>query len=472
MQFGAALADLILVNINPASQLTELEYALNKVEVNTLIMSPSHQGTSYIDLVENLAPEIHESKIGDLKSAKLPHLKNVILIGEKKHKGMMNLDELYNLKSSEYHHRTQNISFEAPTNIQFTSGTTGKPKAVTLSHHSLVNNGFYIGDTLHYTHHDRVCIPVPLYHCFGMVIGNMACVTHGSTMVYPSASFVAGKAMDAVEHEKCTSLYGVPTMFVAYLREHDKRPRNVQSLRTGVVAGSVCTPKLMKRILDNLNLHNITNGYGMTETSPISFQLKMNADFEKRISTVGEVHPHVEAKIIDKEGNIAERGEIGELCTRGYMVMKYYWGDPKATREAVDSDGWMHTGDLACMDEHGFVKIVGRSKDMIIRGGENVYPAEVENFLQQHPDIEDVSVFGVPDETYGEQVAAWIKMKTDKKPLDYEDVALFCEGKFAKYKVPKIIKIIDAFPLTTSGKVMKYVMRLEHEKERELNKDQ
>jgi len=335
---AAALADLILVNVNPSSQVTELEYALNKVQVDTLIMPSHFKHNNYIGMVEALAPEIHDSKIGELNSAKLPHLRRVILTDNKHHKGMMNFDELYNLKSDEYLTRTQSINFEDPCSIQFTSGTTGKPKAATLSHHNVLNNGYYVGDTLKYTHHDKVCISVPLYHCVGMILGNIACISHGSTMVYPDAGFNAVASMDAVENEKITSIYGVPTMFIAYLKEQERKKRHIESLRTGIVAGAVCTAELMKRMVDQLHLPNITNCYGMTETSPVSFQLRPNSDFEKRISTVGEVHPHGEAKIIDHNGQIVERGEVGEICTRGYFVMKYYWEDQKATNEAIDAD--------------------------------------------------------------------------------------------------------------------------------------
>ncbi|CAG9327693.1 unnamed protein product [Blepharisma stoltei] len=467
-QCAAAMADLILVNVNPASQETELEYSLNKVQVDTLIMPSHNRHDNYIGMIEKLAPEIQDSKIGELNSARLPHLRRVILTDNKHHKGMMRLEELMNLKSDEYITRTQNINFEDPYNIQFTSGTTGKPKAATLSHHNAINNGFYCGEILKYTHHDRVCIPVPVYHCLGMIAGNLACISHGSTMIYPDAGFNPVATMDTVENEKCTSIYGVPTMYIAYLREQQRKKRNIDSLRTGVVAGSVCTPELMKKMVDQLHLPHVTNCYGMTETSPVSFQLHPEADFEKRISTVGVVHPHGEAKIIDRNGQTVERGEIGELCTRGYFVMKYYWGDQKATNEAIDADGWMHTGDLSSMDEDGYVKIVGRSKDLIIWGGENIYPAEVENFLQTHPDIEDVAVFGIPDERFGEQVCAWIKMKPDKAPVTHETLAQFCRGKIAKYKVPKIIKVVDSFPLTISGKIMKYVMKLDQQKELEL----
>ena len=461
-QMAASLADLILVNINPAYQVIELEHALNKVQVSALIMAPSFKSSNYIELLTKIDPEFSNQESTTLNLKKLPHLKHVVLIGDKRYKGMMNFDEFYHLNNDEYETRTKNVHFEDATNIQFTSGTTGSPKAATLTHHNIVNNGYLIGDILKYTHHDRVAIPVPLYHCFGMVMGNLSCINFGSAMVYTDYSFNPVATMDAVEHEKITSLYGVPTMFVAYIREQEKHKRKTSSLRTGIVAGAVCNSELMKKIVDVLGINQMSNCYGMTETSPISFQLKLNADFERRISTVGEVHPHVECKVIDAEGNIVERGEIGEVCTKGYLVMKGYWEDEKATRKAISKDGWMNTEDQGIMDEHGFLKIVGRTKDLIIRGGENIYPSEVEAFLSTHHSIEEIHVFGVPDDVLGEQVGAWIKMKAGTTPVTQKDLEAFCKGNIAHYKVPKIVRIVDSFPTTVTGKIMKYKMRAEH----------
>ena len=461
-QLGASLADLILVNINPAYQVIELSHALNKVQVSALVMTPSFKSSNYIDLLSQIDPDLSSQKSTTLNLSKLPHLKHVVLIGDQKQTGMLNFEDLYKLNSEDYQERTKNVNFEDPTNIQFTSGTTGSPKAATLSHFNILNNGFYLGDTLKYTHHDRVAIPVPLYHCFGMVMGNLACLSHGSAMVYSDFSFNPAATMDTVESEKITSLYGVPTMFVAYIREQEKHKRKVSSLRTGVVAGSVCNSELMKKIVDVLNINNMTNAYGMTETSPISFQLKLNADFEKRISTVGEVHPHVECKIINAKGEIVERGEIGEVCTRGYSVMKGYWEDEKATKKAITKEGWMLTEDQGIMDENGFLRIVGRTKDVIIRGGENIYPSEVETFLSSHKDIEEVHVFGIPDEFLGETVAAWIRMKAGTSPISICDLEAFCKGKIAYFKVPKTIRIVESFPTTVTGKIMKYKMRAEY----------
>lgn len=460
-QLAASLADLILVNINPSYQEWDLEYALNKVEVSVLVMTPEYKNTNYVNLLNKLVPEISGSP-KSWSSQRVPSLSKIILASGPSQPGMITFDDLYGMNTPEYAQRTAGVKFEEPTNIQFTSGTTGNPKAATLTHHNIINNAYYIGQTLNYSSADRVCIPVPLYHCFGMVLGNLACITHGSTMVYPSPHFSAESTMDSVEAEECTSLYGVPTMFLEYLNEQNRRARNVHSLRTGIVAGSICTADLMKRIVDTLNISEMTNCYGMTETSPVSFQLPRTADFEKRISTVGMVHPHVEAKVIDEYGNILEMGEVGELCSKGYLVMKGYWGDQEETSKAVDQDAWMHTGDLAVFTEDGYARIVGRIKDIIIRAGENIYPHEVENLMQQHPDIEDVHVIGVPDEKYGEEVCAWIKMKQGKTPLTVTDVKKFSEGKFAYYKVPKLIKIVDSFPITVTGKVKKYLMRSEY----------
>jgi len=457
-QLAASLADLVLVNINPAYQTTELEYALKKVGVSALVMTPGFKSSNYIESINQIAPEVFEAKT----SQRLPELKHLILIGKEKHKGTMKFDDLYGISCHEYLHRGLEVSFEDPTNIQFTSGTTGTPKAATLTHHNILNNGYYIGQTLKYSHNDRVCIPVPLYHCFGMVLGNLACITHGAAMVYPDYSFSPVSTMDSVEKEKCTALYGVPTMFIGCLRENDKRRRQVMSLRTGIVAGSVCTPELMKRIIDDLHISEMTNAYGMTETSPVSFQSHLKDNFDKKISTVGQIHPHCEAKIINKEGRIVDKGEPGELCTRGYIVMKGYWDDPQATKKVIDQEGWMHTGDLASMDEEGYVRIIGRNKDMIIRGGENIYPAEVENFYMGHPDIEDIQVIGVPDKDFGEQVCAWVKMKPGKAPLTLEGLEFFGKGKIAHYKIPKLIKVVDEFPMTVTGKIKKFLMRAEY----------
>jgi fatty-acyl-CoA synthase len=461
-QMAASLADLILVNINPAYQTRELAHALNKVGVSALVMTPGFKTSNYIELLNHIDPSLANQESTTLNLPNIPTLKNIIIIGEKKEKGMMNFDDLYHMNSDEYHDRTQAVNFDDPTNIQFTSGTTGNPKAATLSHFNIVNNGYYIGELQKYGRHDRVAIPVPLYHCFGMVIGNLACIAHGSAMVFTDFGFNAAATMDTIEKEKVTTLYGVPTMFVAYVREQEKRKRKVNSLRTGIVAGAVCVPELMKQIVDVLGISNMTNCYGMTETAPISFQLHLNADHEKRLTTVGEVHPHVECKLISADGEIVERGEVGEVCVRGYSVMKGYWEDEKATKKAITKDGWMLTEDQGIMDEHGYLRIVGRSKDMIIRGGENIYPSEVESFLATHPGIEEIHVFGIPDSFLGEQVAAWIKLKSQQKELSVKDLEEFCKGNIAHFKVPKVIRIVENFPTTVTGKVQKNKMRAEY----------
>jgi fatty-acyl-CoA synthase len=461
-QMAASLADLILVNINPAYQAVELEHALKKVGVSALVMTPGFKQSNYLELLKHIDPEISNQTGKTLALPNLTSLKHVILIGDDKVPGMMNFDELYKMNSEEYEERTAKVNFDDATNIQFTSGTTGRPKAATLSHFNIVNNGHYIGDLLKYSVHDKVAIPVPLYHCFGMVIGNLAAIAHGSAMVYTDYGFNPVSTIEAVEKEAVTSLYGVPTMFVAYVREQLKSKRNIRSLRTGLVAGAICVPELMKQIVDILGIHQMVNAYGMTETSPVSFQLPLNANYEKRISTVGEIHPHVECKLVDSNGHIVERGEIGEICVRGYLVMKGYWEDEKATKKSITSDGWMLTEDQGIMDEQGYLKIVGRVKDMIIRGGENIYPSEVESFLATMPGIEEIHVFGVPDEYLGEQVAAWIRMKAGSEPVTVAKLEEFCKGQIAHFKVPKIIRIVESFPTTVTGKVQKNKMRAEY----------
>ena len=354
--------------------------------------------------------------------------------------------------------RASLLQFDDPINIQFTSGTTGAPKGATLTHHNLLNNGYFVGEALRLTERDRVCIPVPLYHCFGMVLGNLACLTHASTMVYPSEGFDARAVLDAVAAERCTALYGVPTMFIAEL-DHPEFPAfDLGSLRTGIMAGSPCPVEVMKRVVSEMQMGEVTICYGMTETSPVSFQTAADDPVDRRVSTVGRIHPHVEVKIVDAQGHIVAPGVPGELCTRGYSVMLGYWDDPTRTAEAIDEAGWMHTGDLATLDAEGYCNIVGRIKDMVIRGGENVYPREIEEFLYGHPKIQDVQVIGVPDQKYGEEICAWIVPKPGVT-LTADDVRAFCEARIAHYKVPRYVKLVDAFPLTVTGKVQKYLMR-------------
>jgi fatty-acyl-CoA synthase len=364
--------------------------------------------------------------------------------------------------------REAELDFDQPINIQYTSGTTGFPKGATLSHHNIVNNGFFIGETLGYTPADRVCLPVPFYHCFGMVLGNLAIVTHGACIVIPSEVFDPLAVLEAVAVERCTSLYGVPTMFIAELNTPEFGVFDLTSLRTGIMAGSPCPVEVMKRVQSEMHMTEVTICYGMTETSPVSAQTKRGTPLDKQVGTVGQVHPHVEVKIVDpSDGRTLPRGETGELCTRGYSVMLGYWGDEDATREVIDAARWMHTGDLAVMDDEGYVNIVGRSKDMIIRGGENIYPREIEEFLYTHPAIADVQVFGIPDERYGEEVCAWV-IAVDGAELDEEAIRGFCQGRIARYKVPRHIRFVDAFPLTVTGKVQKFRMREQEIAERGL----
>jgi fatty-acyl-CoA synthase len=356
------------------------------------------------------------------------------------------------------------VQFDDPVNIQFTSGTTGSPKGATLTHHNLLNNGFFCGETMRYTQVDRLCIPVPLYHCFGNSIGVMACLTHGTAMVFPGEGFDPLAVLQTVQEERCTSLYGVPTMFIAEMAHPDFDKYDLGSLRTGMMAGSPCPIEVMRRVISLMHLTEITIGYGMTETSPVSFQTVIAAPIERRVSTVGTIHPHMEAKVIDVEGRIVPVGTPGELCTRGYGVMLGYWDDPERTAQAIDQAGWMHTGDLATIDAEGYCAIVGRLKDMVIRGGENVYPREVEEFLYKHPKIVDVQVFGVSDAKYGEEICAWIKL-TDDATMTQEEVRAFCRDRIAHYKVPRYIRFVREFPMTVTGKMQKYLMREAMERE-------
>jgi fatty-acyl-CoA synthase len=375
---------------------------------------------------------------------------------------MLAFDDVPGLAGPEHHQRLNEIAatlqFDDPINIQFTSGTTGYPKGATLTHHNILNNGFFIGETMRLDEQDRICIPVPLYHCFGMVLGNLACVTHGSAMVYPGEGFDPLSVLEAVEAERCTGLYGVPTMFIAELGHAEFKRFNLSSLRTGIMAGSPCPIEVMKHVVHDMHMNEVTICYGMTETSPVSFQTSADDRLEKRVGSVGRIHPHVEVKIVDADGRIAPLGMPGELCTRGYSVMRGYWNDEEKTREAIDAGRWMHTGDLATIDEEGYCNIVGRIKDMVIRGGENIYPREIEEFLYKHPKVADVQVIGVPDRKYGEELCAWIRLKADQACTD-EEIRQFCQGQIAHYKIPRYVKFVDAFPMTVTGKIQKYLMR-------------
>jgi fatty-acyl-CoA synthase len=445
VQFATAKAGIILVNINPAFRVTELEFALNKVGCKALVTATSFKTSDYIGMLTGLAPELAGAATGTLPFDAVPGL------AMPAHR-----DALARLQPT--------LQFDNPINIQFTSGTTGAPKGATLTHHNILNNGYFIGEAMRLTEADRLCIPVPLYHCFGMVLGNLACTTHGTAMVYPGPGFDPLAVLQTVAGERCTGLHGVPTMFIAEL-EHPEFDRfDLSSLRTGIMAGSPCPIEVMRRAVERMHLREITICYGMTETSPVSFQSSTSDPLERRVSTVGRVHPHLEVKIVDAEGRIVPRGVAGELCTRGYSVMLGYWDDEARTRGVIDAARWMHTGDLAVVDEEGYCNIVGRIKDVVIRGGENVYPREVEEFLYRHPAIQDVQVFGVADDRYGEELCAWVKLRGGET-LTVEAVQAFCRGQIAHQKVPRYVRFVEEFPMTVTGKMQKFLMREAMERE-------
>ncbi len=461
-QFATAKAGVILVNVNPAYRVFELEYVLNKVGAKALITAERFKTSDYVGMVRELAPELAAATKGGLESAKLPALKSVIVIGEGEHPGCYRFGEIGQLGGDEERDRlaelAETLQFDDPVNIQFTSGTTGFPKGATLTHQGLLNNGFFVGEAQKLTDKDRVCIPVPLYHCFGMVLSNLAALTHGATMVFPSDAFSAQTLLETVEAERCTTVNGVPTMFIAALGHPDFERFDLASLRTGIMAGAPCPIEVMRRVVEKMHMKEVTICYGMTETSPVSFQSSVDDPLERRVSSVGRVHPHVEVKLVDAEGRIVPRGVTGELLTRGYSVMLGYWDDPERTAEAIDRSGWMHTGDLAVIDEEGYCNIVGRVKDMVIRGGENLYPREIEEFFHRHPHVLDIQVVGVPDERFGEELCAWIMLKEGVLAAE-EDMRAFCTGKIAHYKVPRYIRFVDEFPTTVTGKVQKFVIR-------------
>lgn len=472
-QFASAKAGLVLVNINPAYRRSELEYALNKVGCRALVMSPAFKSSNYLEMIGDLAPELGHCEAGLLRSHRLPTLEMVIRMGDERSAGMLNFDDLLRTPTRDELSTLallgEKLQFDEPINIQFTSGTTGNPKGATLSHHNILNNGYFVAEAIALGEGDRLCIPVPLYHCFGMVMGNLGCLTHGATMVYPVEAFEPLACLQAVAEERCTGLYGVPTMFIAMLDHPQFADFDISSLRTGIMAGSPCPTEVMKRVVDKMNMREVTIAYGMTETSPVSFQSGTDDALERRVSTVGRVQPHCEVKIVDNEGRIVPRGTPGELCTRGYSVMLGYWGDETRTAEAIDKAGWMHTGDLATIDEEGYCKIVGRIKDMVIRGGENLYPREIEEFLYRHPKVLDVQVVGVPDQKYGEELCAWIIVR-EGETLGAEEVRDFCKGQIAHYKVPRYIKFVDSFPMTVTGKIQKFQIR--EQMKRELGLDE
>ena len=461
-QFATAEIGAVMVNINPAYRLAELEYALNKVGCKGLILAESFKTSRYLEMLQTLAPELAEAEPGKLQSAKLPHLRTVIRMGEDRSPGMVNFGAVAGMAGPAALKMVDDIGAtlepDDPINIQFTSGTTGAPKGATLTHRNIVNNARFTTDAMRFTAADRLCIPVPLYHCFGMVMGTLGCVTKGAAMIFPGEGFDPDDTLRALNDEKCTGLYGVPTMFIAVLSHPDFAKADLSALRTGIMAGAPCPIETMKQVIGDMNMTDVTIAYGMTETSPVSFQSATDDPIEKRVSTVGRIQPHAECKIIGPDGRTLPVGERGELCTRGYLVMRGYWGDLERTGEAVDADGWMHTGDLATIDAGGYCEIVGRVKDMLIRGGENVYPREVEEFLLRNDNVQDVQVFGVPDERFGEEVCAWIVLQPGAAETE-DSIREFCRGQIAHYKIPRYVRFVDELPMTVTGKPQKFVMR-------------
>ncbi len=463
VQFATAKIGAIQVNINPSYRLHELSYALNQSGCTALVSADRFKSSHYTEMLYELMPELRNSAAGELSSAEVPDLRAVIRIHADPSPGMYTWGEFLNfapkVPESEVKAIQATLSADEPINIQFTSGTTGYPKGATLSHHNILNNGYLVAQIMNFTDKDRLVIPVPLYHCFGMVMGNLGCITHGATMLYPSEGFEPEAVLKCVEEEHATALYGVPTMFIAEMDHPNFSQYNLSSLRTGIMAGSPCPVEVMKKVNTLMHMEEVEIAYGMTETSPVSTQTRHDAPLAKRVGTVGRILPHTEIKIIDPEtGQTLPRGQAGELCTRGYCVMLGYWNDEERTRQAIDSARWMHTGDLATMDEEGYLNIVGRIKDMVIRGGENIYPREIEEFLYSHPKISDVQVIGVPDPKYGEEVMAWVKLKEGESST-LEEIKGYCEGKIAHYKIPRYVKFTSDFPMTVTGKIRKVEMR-------------
>ncbi|MBE7324524.1 AMP-binding protein [Nocardioides sp. Y6] len=447
VQVATAKAGIVLVNVNPAYRTHELSYALNQSGARMVIAATDFKSSDYVAMVREVLPDSPQ-------------------VGEVVHIGTPSWDALLaragDVDAAALAERTASLSPTDPINIQYTSGTTGFPKGATLSHRNILNNGHFVTEMIGLTESDRLCIPVPFYHCFGMVMANLGCITHGTTMVIPAPGFDPGVTLQTVHDERCTGLYGVPTMFIAMQNHPDFDSFDLSSLRTGIMAGSVCPVEVMRRCIDDMHMAEVSIAYGMTETSPVSCQTRVDDDVERRTATIGRAAPHVEIKVVDPlTGETLPRGEAGEFCTRGYSVMLGYWDDPEKTAEAIDADGWMHTGDLAVMREDGYCTIVGRIKDMVIRGGENIYPREIEEFLLAHPDVEDVQVIGVPDEKYGEELCAWIRMRAGAQPLDAEAVRTFASGKLAHYKIPRYVLVVEEFPMTVTGKIRKVEMREE-----------
>lgn len=445
-QIASAKLGVILVNINPAYRSSELEYVLKQSGCQWLVCAAAFKSSDYHAMVQ----------------AMLPHLQGVISLAADPPAGFIPWSHLSTLGADvppeHVHERQASLHVDQPVNIQYTSGTTGFPKGATLSHHNILNNGYMVGASLGLTAQDRLVIPVPLYHCFGMVMGNLGCITHGTTMIYPSDGFDPLLTLTAVAEEHATGLYGVPTMFIAMLDHPGRDPLDLSRLRTGIMAGSTCPIEVMRRVISELHMSEVQIAYGMTETSPVSLQTGADDDVERRVTTVGRTQPHLENKIVDVTGNTVSRGQIGELCTRGYSVMLGYWNNPEGTRDAIDPAGWMHTGDLASMDEQGYISVAGRNKDMIIRGGENVYPRELEEFFFTHPAVADVQVIGIPDARYGEEIVAWVKCHPGQVTSELQ-LQAWCKGRIAHFKTPKHFKFVDAFPMTVTGKIQKFRMR-------------
>ena len=447
VQFAAAKIGAILVNINPAYRTHELAYVLEQSGLSMLVSATSFKSSDYAAMVGEVRPEASA-------------LQQVVFIGTADWDRLR--ESAAQISAEQLVARQAGLSNSDPINIQYTSGTTGFPKGATLSHRNILNNGYFVTEQIRLRPGERLCIPVPFYHCFGMVMGNLGCTTHGATIVIPAPGFDPGLTLDAIESQRCTGVYGVPTMFIAMQNHADFAARDLSSLRTGIMAGAVCPVEVMKRCVEDMHMAEVAIAYGMTETSPVSCQTLIDDDLERRTASIGRAHPHVEVKIVDPDtGETVDRGEPGEFCTRGYSVMLGYWREDDKTAQAIDSDGWMHTGDLAVMRADGYCNVVGRIKDMIIRGGENIYPREIEEFLYSHPDIEDAQVIGVPDDTYGEEVCAWIRMKANREPLDAAALRAFASGRLAHYKIPRYVHLVDEFPMTVTGKIRKVDMREE-----------
>ncbi|MGI8644865.1 MAG: AMP-binding protein [Nocardioides sp.] len=455
LQLATAKLGLILVNVNPAYRTHELEYAVTQSGLSFLVAASSFKDSDYRAMVEETVSTGLTTEEGGCLD-----LRRVVYLDTDDWADLVAEGEA--VPAGAVAERLATLSPEDPINIQYTSGTTGRPKGATLSHRNILNNGFFTTESIGFTEADRLCIPVPFYHCFGMVMGNLGCSTHGATMVIPAPGFDPEATLRTVAEERCTGLYGVPTMFIAMQNHPSFADHDLSSLRTGVMAGSICPVEVMRHCIDDMHVVEVSIAYGMTETSPVSCQTRPDDDLDRRTATIGTVHPHVEIKVVDPEsGATVERGETGEYCTRGYSVMLGYWEEPAKTAEAIDADGWMHTGDLAVMREDGYCVIVGRSKDMVIRGGENIYPREIEDFLYTHPDIEDVQVIGVPDQKYGEELCAWVRMRAGAEPLDAAAVRAFATGKLAHYKIPRYVLVVEEFPMTVTGKIRKVQMREE-----------